>query len=198
MNKFVLASASPRRREILENIGLKFDIVVSSADESRIDRSIPPEMLVKELAMLKAAESAKYAKNGTYVIGADTVVVFEGKILEKPKDSLDAENMLKMLSGKEHDVYTGVCIFRTDDAYAVCRYEKTVVKFKKLSEETVKNYVKTGEPMDKAGAYGIQGKGALLVKGIEGDYFNVVGLPVGLLSDMFSEEFNIDIFTEMA
>ena len=193
MSRFILASASPRRKELLENIGMNFDIIVSQADESSIDRNIPPEMLVKELAMLKAAEIAKYVKDDAYIIGSDTVVAFEGQVLEKPKSTEDAENMLKKLSGKEHFVYTGVCIFRTKDCSAVCKCEKTVVRFKELSEDTIKNYVKTGEPMDKAGAYGIQGKGSLLVNGIEGDYFNVVGLPVGLLSDMFKEEYNIEI-----
>ena len=193
MSKFILASASPRRRELLENIGMKFDIIVSSADESLIDRTIPPEILVKELAMLKAAESAKYAEGEKYIIGADTVVVFNGNIIEKPKTEDEAEKMLKMLSGNKHEVYTGVCIFRISDSTAVCRYEKTVLEFKELSEDTIRAYVKTGEPMDKAGGYGIQGLGALLVKGIEGDYFNVVGLPLGLLSDMFREEFNITL-----
>ena len=193
MSRFILASASPRRKELLENIGMKFDILVSQADENSIDRNIPPEMLVKELAMLKAAETAKYVKDDAYIIGSDTVVAFEGQVLEKPKSTEDAENMLKKLSGKEHFVYTGVCIFRTMDCSAVCKSEKTVVRFKELSEDTIKNYVKTGEPMDKAGAYGIQGKGSLLVKGIDGDYFNVVVLPVGLLSDMFKEEYNIEI-----
>ena len=193
MSKFILASASPRRRELLENIGMKFDIIVSSADESLIDRTIPPEILVKELAMLKAAESAKYTEGEKYIIGADTVVVFNGNIIEKPKTEDEAEKMLGMLSGNKHEVYTGVCIFRISDSTAVCRYEKTVVEFKELSEDTIRAYVKTGEPMDKAGGYGIQGLGALLVKGIEGDYFNVVGLPLGLLSDMFREEFNITL-----
>lgn len=193
MSKFVLASASPRRRELLENIGLEFDIIVSSADESRIDRNLPPEMLVRELAMLKAAESAKYAKGDCIVIGADTVVVYDGEVLEKPKNEDDAKNMLKKLSGKTHSVYTGVCVFRTSDGFAVSESEKTLVEFKELSKETVENYVKTGEPMDKAGSYGIQGKGALLVKGIEGDYFNVVGLPLGLLSDMLRNEFDITV-----
>ena len=193
MSRFILASASPRRKELLENIGMKFDILVSQADENSIDRNIPPEMLVKELAMLKAAETAKHVKDDAYIIGSDTVVAFEGQVLEKPKSTEDAENMLIKLSGKEHFVYTGVCIFRTKDCSAVCKSEKTVVRFKELSEDTIKNYVKTGEPMDKAGAYGIQGKGSLLVKGIDGDYFNVVGLPVGLLSDMFKEEYNIEI-----
>ena len=193
MNKFVLASASPRRRELLENIGLEFDIVVSSADESVIDRSIPPELLVKELAVLKATETAKHIAGKKHIISADTIVVFEDRVLEKPKDEEDAKRMLMALSGKKHDVYTGVCVFRTEDNMLVAKCEKTSVEFKELSEETIINYIKTGEPMDKAGAYGIQGLGALLVKGIEGDYFNVVGLPLGLLSDILKEEFLITL-----
>ena len=193
MNKFVLASASPRRRELLENIGLEFDIVVSSADESVIERNIPPELLVKELAVLKATETAKYIEGKKHIIAADTIVVFEGAVLEKPKDEEDAKRMLMALSGKKHDVYTGVCVLRTEDNMLLAKCEKTRVEFKELSEETITNYIKTGEPMDKAGAYGIQGLGALLIKGIEGDYFNVVGLPLGLLSDILKEEFLITL-----
>lgn len=193
MNKFVLASASPRRREILENIGMIFDILVSAADESTVDRSIPPEMLVKELALIKAAESAKHLKGDRVVIGADTVVVFDGKVLEKPRDREDARKMIKTLSGKEHFVYTGVCVLRTKDVKAECRFERTVVKFKELSDRIIESYLDTNEYVDKAGGYGIQGKGALLVEGIKGDYFNVVGLPVGLLADILREEFDIEI-----
>ena len=189
MSKFILASASPRRREILETIGLEFDILVSSADESRVDRTIPPELLVQELAMLKASESAKYAKPGRYIIGADTVVVFEGNVLEKPKDTEDAKRMLRMLSGKAHYVYTGVCVFHTSDNKAVSGSEKTTVYFRELSDAEIDAYVATNEPMDKAGAYGIQGIGSLLIEKIEGDYFNVVGLPVVRLNRILNEEF---------
>ncbi len=189
MSEFILASASPRRREILENVGLEFDILVSSADENSIDRSVAPELLVKELAMLKASESAKYARRGCYIIGADTVVAFEGKILEKPADEADAVRMLKMLSGKKHTVYTGVCVYSTPEHKAVAECEKTDVEFFELTDEEINAYVATKEPMDKAGAYGIQGIGALLVKKIDGDYFNVVGLPVALLQRILKNEF---------
>lgn len=189
MNEFVLASASPRRREILETVGMKFDILVSEADESSICRDIPPDMLVKELAMLKASEAAKHTRRGRYIIGADTVVVFEDKILEKPKDEQDAVCMLKMLSGKKHFVYTGVCVFSTSDAKAVAECEKTAVEFYEFNDEEAAAYVATKEPLDKAGAYGIQGIGSLLVKRIEGDYFNVVGLPVARLNRILKEEF---------
>ncbi len=193
MNKFVLASASPRRRELLENIGLEFDILVSDADESVIDRTIPPELLVKELAVLKASETAKNVSGKKYIISADTIVAFEGKVLEKPKDREDAKRMLTALSGKKHSVYTGVCVYRTEDNMLVSKYEKTDVEFRVLTDEMIENYINTGEPMDKAGAYGIQGVGALLVKGIEGDYFNVVGLPLGLLFTILKEDFLITI-----
>lgn len=193
MNKFVLASASPRRRELLENIGMKFDILVSSADESQIDRGLAPDMLVKELALLKAVESAKHIEGDRLVIGSDTVVVHEGRTLEKPRDREDARNMLKSLSDSEHYVYTGVCVLRTSDFTAESRCEKTAVRFKPLSDNTIENYLNTNEYADKAGGYGIQGKGSLLVEGITGDYFNVVGLPLGLLSDMLREEFDVDI-----
>lgn len=194
MSRFILASASPRRKEILENIGLDFEVLASSADESKIDRTIPPELLVQELAMLKATASAQECGGAAYIIAADTVVAFEGKILEKPHDRAEAEDMLSSLSGKRHSVYTGVCVMESPSGKAVCKYEKTEVEFKSLTEDTIKRYVATGEPMDKAGAYGIQGKGALLIKEIHGDYFNVVGLPVGLLGDILSEDWAIDLF----
>ncbi len=193
MSKFVLASASPRRREILENVGMEFEVLVSSADESRIDRTIPPEMLVAELAMLKATATASDLEGDVYVIGADTVVSLGGEILEKPTDEEDAKRMLNALSGNTHSVYTGVCIYHKKDGKAVCRYQKTDVKFKILSPQRIEAYIKTKEPMDKAGAYGIQGKGAMLIEEIKGDYFNVVGLPVALLQDMFFEEFGVEI-----
>lgn len=193
MSKFILASASPRRREILENIGLNFEVLVSEADESKIDRNLPPEMVVSELAMLKAAAVADTLCGDYFVIGADTVVSLDGKILEKPVDEADAGRMLNSLSGRTHSVYTGVCIYSTKNGMAVCKYQKTDVTFKKLSPEKIDAYIKTKEPMDKAGSYGIQGKGSLLIEEIKGDYFNVVGLPVALLADMFSEEFSVEI-----
>ncbi len=193
MNKFVLASASPRRRELLGNIGVKFDVLVSAADESVLERSIPADMLVKELALLKAMDIKDKVDKESYIISADTVVVYENKVLEKPKDAEDAKKMLKALSGKSHYVYTGVCVLQAKSGRAQCRAECTEVLFRELSEETIEKYVNTGEPMDKAGAYGIQGIGALLVRGIKGDYFNVVGLPLGLLNEIFKDEFNIEL-----
>ena len=195
MEKIILASASPRRSEILNNLGLRFDVVVSDADESSISADCPAELYVQELALLKAAASAKKTepKKDGVVISADTVVVLDGKILGKPKDREDAAQMLKMLSGREHSVITGICVLRLKDAFSVCESVVTKVKFKDLSPELIERYVATNEPLDKAGAYGIQGKGAVLVERIDGDYFNVVGLPVSKLCEILQSEFGIEV-----
>lgn len=197
MEKLILASASPRRREILKSVGAEFEIKTSNVDESVVKFQEDVGLYVQELALLKASQTAKALveekKKNTLVIGADTVVSYDGKILGKPKDAADAERMLQMLSGKVHTVYTGVCVFRTKDAFSVCGYEKTNVEFKELPDELIDSYVKTGEPMDKAGAYGIQGRGAVLCKGFEGDYFNIVGLPISKLYDILKNEFDYKI-----
>ncbi|MDY3927916.1 MAG: Maf family protein [Clostridia bacterium] len=194
MRRFILASASPRRRELLENIGLKFDIMVSTESEEDIDKNLPPELYCGELALKKACAVAKHVEDkNAYIIAADTVVFSDNVILGKPKDEKDAYNILKKLSSKEHKVYTGLCVMRMSDGYSVTRSISTAVKFKELSDEIIYGYIKTKEPYDKAGAYGIQGKGAVLVDKIEGDYFNVVGLPLSALYDVLKEEFDIDI-----
>lgn len=193
--KIILASGSPRRREILENIGLNFSVSVSNADEGSVSpEGIPVGIYVQELAMLKAAASAKTAVRGALVIGADTVVSLDGKILTKPTDENDAFEMLTELSGKTHEVYTGICVTDTSDMKSVCRSACTKVTFSPLTEKIVRAYIQTGESSDKAGAYGIQGKGALLVEKIDGDYFNVVGLPVKLLSEILRDEFDFEVF----
>lgn len=193
MEKIVLASASPRRRELLEQIGIKFDIVVSNEPEDEIDKSLSPENYTSELALMKACNVAKKLtgtkRKDSLIIAADTVVYSDGKILGKPKDSDDAFRILKSLSGKAHEVYTGICIMRLTDGYATSKSIKTTVKFKELTDKTIKAYIKTGEPADKAGAYGIQGRGAVLVEEICGDYFNVVGLPLSALYDVLISEF---------
>lgn len=194
MEKIVLASASPRRREILENIGLQFKVAVCDADESRVDKSIPVNLYVQELAILKAGEAAKLDVGDALIISADTVVYSDGEIMGKPKDSAHAEEMLRALSGKTHSVFTGICVMRKRDMFSVCASVETKVVFKPLTESEILGYVSTGEPMDKAGAYGIQGKGSLLVEKIDGDYFNVVGLPVSKLCEILKEEFDFDVF----
>lgn len=197
MQKIILASASPRRRELLEQLGIKFDIVVSTETEENIDKSLPPEAYTAELALLKAVAVGKKLselnRKHCIIIAADTVVYYEGKILGKPKNEADAKNMLAMLSGKTHEVYTGVCVMRLDDAYTVSESVKTSVKFKSLTNAMIDGYIHTQEPLDKAGAYGIQGMGAVLVEEIKGDYFNVVGLPLSCLYDILKNEFDLDI-----
>ncbi len=195
MVDYILASASPRRRELLERLGIDFDVVVSEADESAIPKNIPVKLYVQELAMIKASASAKQvlANKNAIIIAADTVVTLDGKLLGKPKNKPDAFNILKSLSGREHEVYTGICVMRIRDAKTVCRAVKTTVRFRELTDEKIHAYIATGEPMDKAGAYGIQGIGAVLVEGIDGDYFNVVGLPLATLSDVLEKEFDIEI-----
>lgn len=189
---FVLASKSPRRRELLKKIGIQAEIMRADVDESSIE-DLPPEQTVIELALLKATDVAKYFRGNTYVIGADTIVCFDGEILGKPKSIDDAKRMLRLLSGKKHSVYTGYCVVHCKSGNIVSKYEKTDVYFKELSDREIDAYVKTREPMDKAGAYGIQEKGSLFVEKIDGDYFNVVGLPVCALAKLFEKEFGINL-----
>lgn len=173
-------------------MGLEFRVVVSDADEEKADKTVPPGIYVQELALLKAAAAAKKLedKRGRLVISADTVVVgTDGEVLGKPKDKKDAFDMLRSLSGVTHRVYTGYCVMRLDDAKTVCESVCTEVTFRELPDEMIERYIKTGEPMDKAGAYGIQKLGALLVDRINGDYFNVVGLPVSSLAKTLEDEF---------
>ncbi len=197
MEKFVLASASPRRKELLEQIGMKFDILVTDADEDKVDKNVPVHLYVEELALIKAAKAAealtRLGNKNNIIIAADTVVVCDGKILGKPKDEEDAKSILTMLSGRCHEVYTGVCVMRLCDSFSVAGFEKTIVKFNDLTEELIKKYIKTKEPMDKAGGYGIQGKGAVLVEKIDGDYSNVVGLPLSKLCKILEAEFEEEI-----
>jgi len=193
MKKIILASASPRRREILENLGFKFDVLISGADETKLSCDIEPKLYVQEMALLKAGEAGKALgkSRDTLLISADTIVVIDGEILGKPKDKEDAFSMLSKLSGKTHEVITGFCVMDLWSGEAVCRAEVTKVEFKNLTPEIIKAYIDTNEPMDKAGSYGIQGKGGILVKKIDGDYFNVVGLPVSSLTDVLMNDFSV-------
>lgn len=174
MRRFILASASPRRKEILENAGFTFDIIVSDADET-VNESLSPDKTVEELAKRKALSVWEKNKDAV-VFGCDTVVAIDGKILGKPKDDEDAFDMIKMLSGRVHNVSTGVCI--CDENKMVVFSNTTEVEFYSLSDETIRSYIATGEGKDKAGSYGIQGYGCVLIKEIKGDYFSVMGLPV--------------------
>lgn len=194
--KVILASGSPRRREILTGAGLDFDVYISGADESSVSsEGITFGVYVQELALLKARGAAKSIEGKeNIIISADTVVVCNGDIMGKPKDRNDASSMLKKLSGKSHSVFTGICVWRTKDAFSVCSAVETKVKFKELSDEKIKRYVMTGECDDKAGAYAVQGKGAALVEKIDGDYLNVVGLPLFKLFEILENDFDYDLF----
>ena len=181
--RFILASASPRRAEILKNAGFDFDVIVSDADESLPDK-IPADEAVLLLSKIKA-ESVCKNNLGSVVLGCDTVVSLDGNILGKPKDEAEAFEMLRTLSGKVHKVFTGVTI--TDTEKTVSFVSKTKVAFYPLSDETIHSYIATGEPMDKAGAYGIQGFGGVLVRNIDGDYFSVMGLAINESARVLSE-----------
>ena len=177
-DRIILASASPRRRELLKQIGLSFEVMPSKKEE-KADAD-EPAGLVEALSLQKAQDVWEQAGDAeALVIGADTVVCCDGRVLGKPKDEEDACRMLSMLQGRKHQVYTGVtlCFGQERLTFSEC----TQVEFYPMSKEDIRFYVSTKEPMDKAGAYGIQGLGARWVKGVEGDYNNVVGLPVGRL-----------------
>ena len=172
----VLAARSPRRRQLLEQMGLRdFRIVCSDADETASPGLTPPA-LVEALSARKAAAVQHAAAAGDLIIAADTVVALDGRVLGKPADGPDAFAMLSALSGRRHQVYTGLTV--VCGAQRLTEHEVTAVTFRSLSSAEICAYIATGEPMDKAGAYGIQGRGALFVEGIEGDYYNVMGLPV--------------------
>lgn len=174
--KLILASKSPRRSEILKNAGIDFIVRVADADET-IPEGTSPEDAVVFLAARKAL-AVERAEDET-VLGADTVVVLDGEILGKPKDRDDAFNMIKSLSGRVHSVFTGVCAI--GGGISMTFAEETRVEFYNLTDEEINTYIDTDEPYDKAGAYGIQGLASKFIRGIEGDYFNVVGLPISAI-----------------
>lgn len=175
--KVVLASSSPRRREILQQIGCDFTVVTSHVEEdNRLE--VTPCQLVTLHAQSKALAVKAKVDSDTVVIGADTVVVFAGQIFGKPSSVQEAKQMLMTLSGKQHEVITGVAVVNCSTNEMWTDYSVTQVNFSVLSEGEIDRYIATGEPMDKAGAYGIQGRGSLFVDSINGCYFNVVGLPV--------------------
>ena len=185
---WILASASPRRKELFAELVEKFDILPARGEE-KVEAGFTPKQLVQALATQKAIEIAALpCAKGKFVLGADTVVALGNEVLGKPKDEADAKRMLTALSGKSHDVYTGVCIVYTDETGAQkTRVDaaRTEVVFETLSKEKIDGYVASGSPMDKAGAYGIQDGG--LVKEIKGSYSNVVGLPMELLESLIKE-----------
>lgn len=194
--RIILGSASPRRKELLEQIGIEFEVVVSSKEECY--KSTEPEEIVKELALMKAENVAEEAAQGekylhnVLILGADTIVVREGKILGKPSDEEAAFAMLESLQGRAHQVYTGVALLyfdRNGEKKVASHVEETKVYVHAMTEEEIRSYLSAGESMDKAGAYGVQGRFAAYIDRIEGDYYNVVGLPVAYVYRKMKEFF---------
>lgn len=179
--KLLLASASPRRRELIALLRRDFDYIAVDADES-VAPDTEPDAAAESIAVRKAlaAKELDCAK-GKYIISADTVVALDGKIYGKPTDENDAFSMLKTLSGREHEVFSGVCII-SPSGRSTSFCERSAVRFLELTDNDILDYIATNEPMDKAGSYGIQGYGSLLISGIEGDFFNIMGLPVSRLN----------------
>ncbi len=188
--KLVLASASPRREEILSQLNLKFTIVPAKIDEEKFSNSDPVE-LVKTLAEEKARSVSRLVEDAI-IIAADTVVVHNDQILGKPAGKLEAKKMLKRLSADQHQVITGVAVLNSNSGESHVDYNITEVKMTALSEQELNNYVETGEPLDKAGSYAIQGLGGLFVKEIKGSYYSVMGLPIHQLAKLL-DKFNYGI-----
>ena len=178
----ILASQSPRRRELMGLFHIPFAVQVSDADET-IDPAVSPAEAVAQVSLRKALAVERTAED--VVIAADTIVVCAGQILGKPKDEEDAFRMLRLLSGRDHQVMTGMTVLR-GDVQRVCT-EITVIHFRELSDREIRAYIRTGEPMDKAGSYGIQGGAALFAQRLEGDYYNVMGLPVCRLGQILKD-----------
>ncbi|MGL5646602.1 MAG: Maf-like protein [Clostridium sp.] len=184
---FILASASVRRKELLKRIVENFTVVESHFDESSVKYSNSPKSYVEELAIKKGEAILDNVNEDTIIISADTVVSINNKILEKPKDEEDAYKMLKKLSGKVHEVYSGVSIYNTKTKERITESLKTEVRFSNLTDQEIWDYIKSGEPLDKAGAYGIQGLGGVFVEEIKGCYYNVVGLPLNKVAKILKE-----------
>jgi septum formation protein len=186
-SQYILASASPRRKKLLRQIGLKFRVAAHKVQE--IDNDKYPLKTIKINAVNKCEAAARHYKN-KIIISADTIVLISKKVLHKPKDPADAKRYLRMLSGKTHVVYTGICIINKVTGKSIYGYEKTEVRFRNLENEEIDYYVNKHKPLDKAGAYGIQDDfGCLFVKSIKGDYYNVVGLPLVKLFCLIKESF---------
>jgi septum formation protein len=194
MRKIILASASPRRKELLKQlIGDNFLVYASSYGEAPSPGLSPEELLVRH-SVEKARDVAKHFDSGL-VISADTSIIFEGEILGKPHSPKKAEEMLKKLNGQKFRVLTGITVLDLDSGKEISELESTVVWMAKMSREQILAYVRTGEPLDKAGAFAAQGKGAVLIENIEGDFFNIVGLPLFRLGKIL-EKFGISVFEE--
>ena len=190
----ILASSSPRRKEILQNANIKFEVKTSDIDETVLDGEMPISLVLR-LALEKGMEISNNHPQ-ELIISADTIVVCDNQILGKPLDENDAIKMLTKLSARTHQVITGISLIHLATNKKIIDYVVSDVKFKQLSQQDIIDYVNTKESLDKAGAYGIQGYGAMLVEKIDGDYFNIVGLPISKLSDLLKKYFNINVFME--
>jgi septum formation protein len=184
VDRLVLASGSPRRRELLKGLGLAFETIVSDVDET-VEDQLPPAETVRTLAYRKASAVSNTLQNGI-VIGADTIVVLDGRILGKPVDHQDACSMLSSLQGRNHVVFSGIAVIDAATGNYLVGHRSTKVHMRSLTAAEIEAYVQTGEPMDKAGSYAIQGIGSTIVDRIDGDYFTVVGLPMELLASMLA------------
>ncbi|WP_096182245.1 Maf family protein [Effusibacillus lacus] len=182
--RLILASGSPRRRELLAGLGIAFDVIVSDVDETIKEEVMPSEM-VRTLACRKASAVSNTIQDGI-VVGADTIVVLDGEVLGKPVDKQDAIHMLKKLQGRSHTVYSGVAVIDAASGKQLVDHRSTLVHMRPLTDAEIEAYVETGEPLDKAGSYAIQGIGSTIVDRIDGDYFTVVGLPMELLASMLT------------
>ncbi len=187
----ILASKSPRRKEMLEHLGLKPTVIVSNADEN-VSETLSPERFVEEVSLRKAEAVKPLCKESDLIIASDTVVYCDGKILGKPHGEKEALDMLSLLSGKAHKVTSGLAVIY--NGRTVLSHETTEVTFRKISESEALSYVKTGEPFDKAGGYGIQDRASVFTEKINGDYLNVVGLPVYRLFSLLKTEYGLDFF----
>ena len=190
--KIILASQSPRRKELISKIIPDFEIMVDTSEE-KTKGGLTPEETVRFLARQKAENIAKKVSDSALIIGADTVVSIDDMIFGKPTDEEDAKRMLRTLSGRQNTVCTGIAIIDTSSGKIACDSVTTNVVFKELTDDEILNYISTGEPMDKAGAYGIQDLGSILVEEIHGDCFNVIGLPLCRLAQMLKTEFDYKI-----
>jgi septum formation protein len=193
--KIVLASSSPRRRQLMEQMGLCFEVIPSTVDEDICDSFLyeDPSRLAVERARCKALDVSSRITGEALIVGADTIVILGKEILGKPCDAREAGEMLRKLSGAVHTVITGLAVVCLPGLEESVAFSDTRVSFRHLSEGAIQSYVRSGEPLDKAGAYGIQGRGGLLVKSVNGCFFNVMGLPIGLLGEMM-ERFGLRVF----
>ncbi|GHV13107.1 septum formation protein Maf [Clostridia bacterium] len=192
IKQVVLASQSKARAALFASLGISVKVYPTNTDES-VSLNLPPDEIVLMLSKRKADTAAEvFGDDKNLIIAADTVVYYDGLILGKPSGGEDAYNMLSMLSGNYHEVYTGLTVALAGKNVSVC--DRTRVKFREIDQSDIEAYIATGEPLSKAGSYGAQGIGAAFIESVEGDYFNVVGLPVGKLAGVLREEFGLSVF----